>query len=70
MVHVDFVVSIARVASVAVVASTFFIVVFLPRPFFRRRSTFVAVTLRPAITSTIAVSAFWLVVVSVESVAS
>ncbi len=67
MVCVDFVASIARVA---IVASTFFIVVFFPRLLFRRRSTLVAVVSSSATVSTIAVSAFWFIVVSVMAVAS
>ncbi len=70
MVRVNFFASIARVASVAVVALSFYIVAFFPRPFFQRCSTVVVVASCPAIASTVVVSTFWLVVVSAASVAS
>jgi hypothetical protein len=69
MVRVNFFASIARVASVAAIVSTLFIV-FFSMTLFRRRSTVVAVTSRLAIASTVAVSVFRLVVVSAASVAS
>ncbi len=43
---------------------------FFPRPFFRRRSTVIASASPPAIASTVAVSAFRLIVVSVVTIAS
>jgi hypothetical protein len=70
MVHVEFLMSIVPVTLVAVVASAFFVVDFLPRPFFWCRPAFVVIALRLAIPSTIAVSVIWLVVMSVTSVAS
>jgi hypothetical protein len=70
MVRLNFFTSIAQVASIAVIASAFFVVVFLPQPFLRCRLTFVVIALHLAIASTIAVSAFWLVVALVAPVAS
>ena len=70
MVRVDFVASVARVTSIAIVASTFYNLVFRQRVFYQRRSMFVAVALRPTITSSIAVAAKRFIVTSVASVAS
>jgi hypothetical protein len=57
--------------TIVVDASIFFVVaVPFPRLFLRRRSTVVAVASPLAIASTVAVSAFWLVVESAASVAS
>ena len=70
MVRVDFVASVARVTSIAIVASTFYNLVFCQRVLYQRRSTFVAIALHPAIASTIVVAAKRFIVTSVASVAS
>ena len=71
MMRVRFLAALALVASISVVATIFVAQVLRPRPFFRRRSTVVAAALPSALASTtIAFSAFWLVVVSVAAVAS